>query len=148
VNRASARATHLETADEEVALGDRVGALVGALEDRLDQYAAGQAARIADRRDGHVDLGARLGKRRQRRGHRDRGHVAQAQLLRVDLHPQAPQHREDRLLRERNGEVVARAGEAGHDSEADELVVARARHVGEVAEPLGPRVRRPNEERG
>ena len=130
---------------EQAALRHGIGLLIGSLEDGLHEDAAGEAPRVADRRHGHVDLGARLREGREGRRDGDRGDVAEPELAGADLDPQPAEHREHRLLGEGDHDVVAGAGEAGHDAEPDELVLARTGQVDEVAQVVG--LRRPRRPR-
>ena len=73
----------------------------------------------------------------ERRRHRHRRHVAQAELPGLDLDPEPAQERLDRLRGEGDRGVVAGAAEARDQAVPDELVAAGARHLGEVAQVLG-----------
>jgi hypothetical protein len=146
LHRRAAVAARVEAAEHEAALGDRIRLLVTALQHRLDERAADERPGIADRRDGDVDLRALLRECRQLRRHHHGGDVAEADLVRVDLDAEAPEHREHRLGGERNADVVSRARQAGDEPVADELVLSGAPGVDEIAQAVSLRVGRPEED--
>ncbi len=135
-----------EAADHHTALGHGVGLAVSAFERGHQQGAAGQAGSIAHRRDGHVDLLARLRKRRQVGSDHHRGHVFRLQVggyagRQVDA--QALKHGEQRLggVGHLRG-LVAGAAEADHQAVADELIHPHPLHAGEIADGGGVRGQR------
>jgi hypothetical protein len=130
-----------EAADRELALGQRPGPLVGALERGPHQHAAGQALGRAERRHHHVDRLPGAGERRQLGGDRDDRDVLGAQLLGADLDVEAAEHLGHRAAHDRRAGVVAGAGQAGHQADADQLVLAHTLDGRQVLDALGARRR-------
>ena len=125
-----------DAAGDDRALGDRVDLPVGGVERRHHQRAAEQAARVADRRDGDVDLAAGAGEGRQRRGDQHRGDVARADLLAGDVDAEPLEQVDDRVLGEgRVAQAVAGVVEADHEPVAEQVVAAHAVDLDEVLDP-------------
>ncbi|MCY1430831.1 hypothetical protein D9M71_467870 [compost metagenome] len=125
-------------ANQQVALGQRIGFAIGALERGHQQGAAAQAAGIADRGHHHIQSLPRPDESRQLRGDHHRGDVAQ-------LHVGARRHG-DAQLRQHVGQalagerclhgLVAGAIQAHHQAVADQGVAAHAGKFSQIAQAL------------
>ena len=115
----------------------RIGLPVGRLEIRLEEDAAVQVTGITDAGDRHVDSVPCPGEWRQLRAHHDHGRILAADVLGRHGHPEARHEGGKRGAQQRRRGRVALAVEAGHESQAEDLVAAHAAQGGDVLDSHG-----------
>ena len=98
------------------------------------QGAALQAGSVADGGDGHVNLRAGTGERRQRRGYEHRSDILHADRCRRNLHSHLEQNVAQRLGAEHGLPPVARARQADHHSVANQRILAHPFNAGQIAD--------------
>ncbi len=95
--------------------------------------------RIADRRNGGIDAGARLRERGQRRGNHHRRCVFHPDGRRRDSYTHALQNIGEALVRKDGLLAVAFSCEAHYDAIPDQLILANTFDIDEVFQPRGGR---------
>ena len=115
-----AAAAAAKTAERQRALRGRDDLSVGPAQRRRQQHAALQAARVADRRRGHVDARAVVRVGRQLGGDEHRGDVLDLHLRRRHRHAELLEHVGQRLRREDRLPLVAGLVQADDQAVADD----------------------------
>ena len=123
-----------KAADRERALPHSIDSLIGAHERSLNQDAALNGLRVADRRHGHVDARAGLGKGRNVRRDHDRRDIVGLDRVRRHIHAEALE-RIRHTLHGIGKLAVTLARETDHQAVPDQLVIASAFDHSQVLNP-------------
>ena len=121
-----------EAPDRDGPLRERVHLSVHAEQGRCEQRSPLQIRRVPNRRHGHVHGLPDTRKRREIRGHHDRGHVRDADLVGIDDDAELCQEAGEGLVREQAGAAVAGSLQPDDEPVSDQRVRADSLHLGQV----------------
>ena len=124
-----------KSADRDRTLSRCVHEIVGTAQLREDERPALQACCITHRRNGDVDVVARMRERRQKRRYHHRCDVARLDVGCLGGNAERLKRVLNRLTREERTRRVAASGEADDEPVADELVTRDALNARDIFEP-------------